>query len=282
MNQNMTTEPTKLWNRQYILVLLLNTLNAFSFYMVVTILSKYLVSIGISIATAGVIVGLFSITSLCCRPFSGLLADRLSNVTLLKWSNILMGIGLLGFAFVTNPVLIVVFRIINGIGFAFSGTCQIALASKYIPKNKMGEGIGYLGLGMVIGSAVAPGIGVTISENFGMRMTFLMSAVLTVAALVILCLFHEEKKENKERGIFILYALPDTKKLNLTEAQAYDMIWSTFHKIQKEAFSAIVFYGQETGTKSGKSFDELGVLLPIHQFENNTKSQKQCMLLIIL
>ena len=65
MNQNMTTEPTKLWNRQYILVLLLNTLNAFSFYMVVTILSKYLVSIVISIATAGVIVGLFSITSLC-------------------------------------------------------------------------------------------------------------------------------------------------------------------------------------------------------------------------
>ena len=47
-----------------------------------------------------------------------------------------MGIGLLGFAFVTNPVLIVVFRIINGIGFAFSGTCQIALASKYIQKTK--------------------------------------------------------------------------------------------------------------------------------------------------
>lgn len=77
-----------------------------------------------------------------------------------------------------------------------------------------------------------------------------------------------EKQENKERGILILYALPDTKKLNLTEAQAYDVIWSTFHDIQKEAFSAVVFYGQETGTKSGKSFDELGVLLPIHQFEN--------------
>lgn len=77
-----------------------------------------------------------------------------------------------------------------------------------------------------------------------------------------------EKQENRERGILILYALPDTKKLNLTEAQAYDVIWSTFHEIQKEAFSAIVFYGQETGMKSGKSFDELGVLLPIHQFES--------------
>ena len=77
-----------------------------------------------------------------------------------------------------------------------------------------------------------------------------------------------EKKENKERGILVLYALPDTKKLNLTEAQAYDVIWSTFQQIQKEAFSAIVYYGQETGCRSGKSFDELGVLLPIHQFES--------------
>lgn len=76
-----------------------------------------------------------------------------------------------------------------------------------------------------------------------------------------------EKPENKERGILILYALPDTQKLNLTEAQAYDTVWSTFHEIQKEAFSAIVYYGQETGLKSGKSFNELGVLLPIHQFE---------------
>lgn len=76
-----------------------------------------------------------------------------------------------------------------------------------------------------------------------------------------------EQPENKERGVLVLYALPDTKKMNLTEAQAYDVIWSTFHEIQKEAFSAIVYYGQESGCRSGKSFDELGVLLPIHQFE---------------
>lgn len=72
-------------------------------------------------------------------------------------------------------------------------------------KNKMGEEIGYLGLGMVIRIGPgAPGIGVTISENFGMKMTFLMSAV-PVAALVILCLFHEEKqkKEKSCSAIFL-------------------------------------------------------------------------------
>lgn len=82
-----------------------------------------------------------------------------------------------------------------------------------------------------------------------------------------------EKKENRRRGILALYALPDTVKLGLTEAQAYDVIWSTFQKIQKEAFSAMVYYGQETGEKAGKGFDEIGVLLPIHEFEHHMLQQ---------
>ena len=78
----------------------------------------------------------------------------------------------------------------------------------------------------------------------------------------------DEKPENKERGILILYALPDTKKMHLTEAQAYDVIWSTFREIQRSAYSSVVYYGQESGIRSGKTFDELGVLLPIHLFDS--------------
>ena len=46
------------------MVLTINFLNAFSFYMISNILSSYLVEIGIGIALAGFVVGLFSITSL--------------------------------------------------------------------------------------------------------------------------------------------------------------------------------------------------------------------------
>ena len=80
----------------------------------------------------------------------------------------------------------------------------------------------------------------------------------------------EDRKEERQRGILVLYALPDTCRLNLTEAQAYAVVWNTFQEIQQAAPTAIVFYGQETGVKkadSAKPFDELGVLLPIHAFE---------------
>ena len=77
----------------------------------------------------------------------------------------------------------------------------------------------------------------------------------------------EEKLENRRRGVMILYALPDTVKLGMTEAQAYAIIWDTFRMIQSVAPSAMVYYGQETGKKNQKKFDEIGILLPIHQFE---------------
>lgn len=231
----------KLWNKNYILVLLVNTLNAFSFYMVATILSKYLVNIGTTVAMAGFIVGLFSLTSLCCRPFSGIMADRISNVTLLKWSNLLMGIGFLGFAFTTQIPLLIVFRVINGIGFALSGTCQISLASRYIPKDKMGEGIGYLGLGMVLGSAVAPGLGLVISETFGMKIAFLFSAALTVVAYGILCFQKEEKKlivEKKKIGFSDVIAV---------KALPFTLVAGSFSFVNGIIASYLVLFADEMG-----------------------------------
>ena len=81
-----------------------------------------------------------------------------------------------------------------------------------------------------------------------------------------------ERRTAKRQGILLLYALPDTAALKLTEAQAYAHIWDTFQRIQETAFSAMVFYGQETGVKNEgnggeQSFDELGILLPLHEFE---------------
>ncbi len=56
-----------------------------------------------------------------------------------------------------NVVFLIVTRIIHGIGFALSSTASVALAAEYIPRDKMGEGIGYLGISTVISSTVVPG-----------------------------------------------------------------------------------------------------------------------------
>ena len=52
-NANTLSGSSKLWNRSYILVIMISTMSAFSFYMVATILSKYLVGIGSTLTLAG-------------------------------------------------------------------------------------------------------------------------------------------------------------------------------------------------------------------------------------
>ena len=88
---------------------------------------------------------------------------------------------------------------------------------------------------------------------------------------VITCIFNGHQTNIlRTRGVLALYALPDTCKLGMTEAQAYAVVWDAFQKIQEEAPRAMVFYGQETGLKKenpDKPYDEIGILLPIHEFE---------------
>ena len=261
------------------MVLTINFLNAFSFYMISNILSSYLVEIGIGIALAGFVVGLFSITSLFCRPFSGLMSDRVNNVTLLKWSNILLGTGILGFAVTTDLSLLILFRIINGIGFAIGGTVQISLASKYIPPSRMGEGIGYFGLGMVVGSAVAPGIGLAISDLMGMKPAFVLAAALAAIAFFILCGFREEgcgKNLPKQKGKIRPGDLITPKALPFT------VMAGSYSLINGIIASYLVLYAQELGIGqisayftvcaavlflmrpvSGKLMDKKGIRLPV-------------------
>lgn len=210
-------EPDKLWNLSYILVLIVSTLSSFSFYMVATIMSKYLVSLGATIAFAGFVVGMFSITSLVCRPFCGVMADRLNNIWLLIISNLLMSVGLIGFAVSSNMPSMILFRILNGVGFSINGTVQMALIVHFIPKNRLGEGIGYVGISQLIGSACAPAMGLEIAEKFGMPATFMAAAGLTLVAAVMLLFLRGLQPERKNakkgirfRDIIDLKALPFT------------------------------------------------------------------------
>ena len=191
--------PEKLWNRNYIMVLVVCTLSAFSFYTNQTILSKHLTgNIGASMTLAGTIVGLFSLTSLFCRPFCGVMADRLNKVLLMMLSNLLMTVGLVGFAYAKSIPLFIAMRIINGIGFAIGSTAQVALCTCFIPKSRMGEGIGYMGLSMVLASATAPGLGIAISNGLGMKAVFLVSAAMPVAGCLLLLFMRTDAAQPKK------------------------------------------------------------------------------------
>jgi len=82
----MDGQPEKellLWTRQYIMLIIMGSMTSICFFMIQPCITKYVTEMGAAISVGGMIAGLFSITALIARPFSGLIADRINRKILL-------------------------------------------------------------------------------------------------------------------------------------------------------------------------------------------------------
>lgn len=237
-----TNHKNKLWNKNYIFIFAINILSSFSFYMIATILTKYITGLGVSITVAGSVAGLFSITSLIARPMCGFSADRFNKVLLLKIATITMSIGLIGYTLSSGVAVMSLFRIIHGIGFAINGTTCISFASDFIPEDRMSEGVGYLGIGQVIASAVAPGIGIAITDYIGTKKVFYLAATLAFAAFLLLFIYKESsvKKQERQRRIML-------NDLIEPRVFKYSLVGSVYSFINGVVSAYLLLHAEELG-----------------------------------
>lgn len=170
----------------YFILVIIQMLAMVSFYMINPMLTGHLAGLGLSLTFASSITGLLSITALCVRPFTGILADRLLPRRILSFSLPLLGISMAMFALTDMVPLLILARILNGIAFSVNGTVITVYASMYVPRSRMGEGIGYLGLGQIIASAVGPTLGVTIGEQWGNAFVFWLACLMALVAFALL------------------------------------------------------------------------------------------------
>lgn len=189
----------KLWTRSYITVIVMGTLMSLCFYMIMPVIGKYATFLGADVAAAGMIAGLFSVTALAVRPFCGYFADRLNRKKMLMAAILTMAIAAAGYSFSSSIPLLFVFRVLHGAGFAAASTTSISILGTIIPRSRMGEGIGYYGVTQILATALGPGIGMSLSENCGYRVSFLVSAAAFVLAAGVSMLIPLE--ENKKSAV---------------------------------------------------------------------------------
>lgn len=178
-----------LWTPKYVVVLLNMLCNGIAGMMTYPIVAKYALSIGADLTTASAIAGLMSLVSLVVCPFAGVLCDKWNRKYILIAANLGYGIALaLHSVCVTIPSLMVI-RMITGAFFSVCTVASVAYASAYIPKSRMGEGLGYSGLSSILAQALGPMVGMKIQELGGYSLTFFVAggfAFLCVFFLAIL------------------------------------------------------------------------------------------------
>jgi MFS family permease len=147
----------------------------------------YVLQLGGSEMLVGVTAAGFSIAAVTLRPIAGRILDISSRRGILKWGLIsLMAVNVI---FLTVPILaiVVVVRIVSGFMFAGTGTATNTNAADAIPLSRFGEGIGFLGMGNTLATAIGPALGLMIIGNMGFPALFIVSiGVILIAKIMSL------------------------------------------------------------------------------------------------
>ncbi len=163
----------KLWNKSYIALLILGLITGTASQIVTPLISKYIMVFGVSMTLAGTVTSIMSFVALLCRPFSGVASDRLNRKVIMTISVGITALSVGAYAFASNIGYFIVFRIIHGIAFSFMGVANMALAASFIPKERFGEGMGYIGLSMIVSQAAGQVLGFGLFKTIAIAHAFL-------------------------------------------------------------------------------------------------------------
>src|ERR687889_609327 len=127
--------------------------------------------LGISYNTSSWILTAYLISGAVSTPIAGKLSDIYGRKKMIVTILIVYIIGISAGGFSTNISLLLVARVIQGIGISMF-PIAFGIIRDQLPKEKLSIGVGIFSSMFAAGSVVGLGLGASIIENFGWRATF--------------------------------------------------------------------------------------------------------------
>lgn len=175
-----------LWTRPFVTCAAANFLLFFSFYQLLPVLPLYIFEkFQTDNSTAGIVISLYTIGALVCRPFAGFLVDTFSRKPLYFWTFLAFCLCFIGYRAIGLLPLLAVVRFMHGVFFGISTTASNTVAIDALPASRRGEGIGYFGISVNLAFATGPMTGMFLYEGFGSNAVFATSIALCVIGLIL-------------------------------------------------------------------------------------------------
>src|SRR5690625_841258 len=133
----------------------------------------------------GIIVGIFTFSALLFRPYAGHALESKGRGIVYLFGLTLFVVSVGTFGFITGMTMLIVMRIIQGIGWGFSTTASGTIATDLVPPKRRGEGMGYYGLSGNLALAFGPALGLTLADMISFTQLFLFCAGLGLIALLL-------------------------------------------------------------------------------------------------
>jgi len=155
------------------------------FCILIPTLPIYLSRSGAPEAEIGVLIGIFSVSSLVLRPFVGRALTRIPEKKFMTAGTLLYTFSSAAYLFAPPfwPLLMV--RILQGIGLAFFSTASFTLIANISPEARRGQSLGYFYLAINIAFVLAPYFGMLIINLSNFTILFLVCTGLSLGSMLV-------------------------------------------------------------------------------------------------
>lgn len=185
MNANKKKSNDKIFTIDFILIWIANFFIFLGFQMTLPTIPIFINELGGSEQIIGIIVGIFTFSALLFRPYAGHALETKGRgiVYLFGLSLFVLSVGTFGF--IKSISVLILMRIVQGIGWGFSTTASGTIATDLIPPERRGEGMGYYGLSGNLALAFGPALGLTLAGVLSFTYLFLICAGLGLVAFLL-------------------------------------------------------------------------------------------------
>lgn len=176
----------RLWNINYVKVMLTNFFLYFAFYILTPLLPLYLSeTFGASKDIIGIVLSGYTIAALVVRPFSGYIVDSFSRKKVLLVCLMTFFVFFAGYIAAGTLLMFAVCRTLHGAPFGAVTVANNTCAIDVLPASRRNEGLGLYGLSNNLAMAIAPSVGIYIHQLTESYMVLFWIAFFVALAGVI-------------------------------------------------------------------------------------------------
>jgi MFS family permease len=156
---------------------------AFQFYL--PTLALFTKKLGGENSLVGIVSGVFTITALLMRVFSGGLLDKHGRKRIFILSFVVFALSKISYMFATSIAVLILVRLFHGFSWGIISTASNTVATDIIPKSRLSEGTGFLFVATTSSLLISPSLGLKIADSLGFNWLFLISALIIFGAMFL-------------------------------------------------------------------------------------------------
>ena len=170
ISEAIPAKEEKLWNKNYIKVMISNFMLFFAFYLLTPLLPIYLdQEFKADKDMIGLVLSGYVVATFLVRPFSGFIVDTFDRKKVLILCFFFFFLCFSGYIGAGTILMFAIVRTLHGLPFGAATVANSTVAIDVLPSSRRNEGIGFYGLSNNLAMAIAPSAGIYIysaTDNF--------------------------------------------------------------------------------------------------------------------